>query len=184
MKRADLETAAAVLRAGGIVAYPTESCYGLGCDPDNHGAVRRLLRLKRRDWRQGLILIADHADRLQRYLAPLPAPVSARLDASWPGPFTWLVPARPRVSPWLRGDHDSLAVRVTAHRGASTLCRAARRAIVSTSANRHGRPPALSAAAVRREFGAELDYILVGALGGQSRPSRICDAVSGALIRA
>lgn len=184
MKRADLETAAAVLRAGGIVAYPTESCYGLGCDPDNHGAVRRLLRLKRRDWRHGLILVADHAGRLQRYLAPLHPPAGAHLAATWPGPFTWLVPARPRVSPWLRGSHDSLAVRVTAHAGAASLCRAARRAIVSTSANRHGRRPALSAGAVRREFGAELDYILVGTLGGEDRPTQIRDAVTGTLIRA
>jgi len=184
MKRADLDAAAAVLRAGGIVAYPTESCYGLGCDPDNHRAVRRLLHLKRRNWRQGLILIADHPARLARYLAPLSAGAQARVGASWPGPFTWLVPARARVSPWLRGDHDSLAVRVTAHRGAATLCRGARRAIVSTSANRHGRPPALSAEAVRREFGDALDFVLVGILGGAPRPTQIRDAETGALVRA
>ena len=106
-----------------------------------------------------------------------------RGDATWPGPYTWLLPAWPRVSRWLRGRHDSVGLRLTAHTGAAALCRQVGGALVSTSANRHGRPPALSAAAVRREFAGQVDYILEGRLGGMEKPSVIRDARTGAVLR-
>jgi L-threonylcarbamoyladenylate synthase len=183
VRRSDLERAAAVLRAGGIVAYPTEACYGLGCDPRRHDAVRRLLRIKRRPWDMGLILIADDLARLRPYLAPLSDDLRRRVSATWPGPVTWVLPARPSTSRWLRGRHDGLAVRVTAHPGAAALCRQARSALVSTSANRHGRTPALSAAAVRRELGHYVDFILPGQLGGLARPTEIRDGLTGRVLR-
>jgi L-threonylcarbamoyladenylate synthase len=181
---AALAEAARVIGAGGVVAYPTESCYGLGCDPRRHAAVARILRLKRRTWQQGLILIADHPDRLRPWLAPVPVAVWDKVTAVWPGPVSWLLPARAGVSPWLRGVHDTLAVRVTAHAGAAALARHAARAIVSTSANRHGQRPARSAQEVRRVFGAAVDYVLEGPLGAAERPSEIRDARTDAVIRA
>jgi L-threonylcarbamoyladenylate synthase len=184
LTRNELERAAAVLRAGGIVAYPTEACYGLGCDPRRHDAVRRLLRIKHRSWQSGLILIADDFTRLAPYLVPLGQDLRRRVFASWPGPVTWVLPARTATSHWLRGRHDGLAVRVTAHGGAAALCRHARSALVSTSANRHGRPPALSAAAVRRELGRDVDYILPGSLGGLARPTEIRDGLTDRIVRA
>lgn len=184
MNRSELVRACAVLRRGGIVAYPTESCYGLGCDPRNHAAVRRLLALKRRHWSLGLILIADRFERLAPYLSSVAPARAGAAAASWPGPYTWLWPARPAVSRWLRGAHDTLAVRVTAHTGAGNLCRYFRAALVSTSANRHGRPPARSAGEVVRDFGDSIDYVLPGALGASPRPTEIRDLLSGKVVRA
>lgn len=180
----DLREAAALVRRGGIVAYPTEACYGLGCDPRNHAAVHRLLAIKRRHWSAGLILIADRFERLAPYLADVPPPLAARAQATWPGPHTWLWPARRGVSRWLRGEHDSLAVRVTAHDGAARLCRCLCAPLVSTSANRHGHAPALTADAVRRAFGAEVDCVLAGALGASPRPTEIRDLLTGEVLRA
>jgi L-threonylcarbamoyladenylate synthase len=173
-----------LLRTGGVIAYPTEAVYGLGCDPDDEIAVRRILALKRRPAAKGLILIAADFEQLKPYLLP---PGDAELDrirAVWPGPVTWLLPARPEVPRWLRGDHETLAVRVTAHPLSAELCRAFGKPLVSTSANRAGRPPARTALAVRRQLGRGVDLVLNGRLGASARPSEIRDLASGRVIRA
>ena len=182
MHTTDLRAAAEVIKAGGVVAYPTESCYGLGCDPRQHLAVRRLLHLKRRRWEQGLILISATLQQLLRYV-DCDKRQLLQADAVWPGPVTWLMPARSGVSPWLTGANATIAVRITAHRGAASLCKHAGMALVSTSANRHGRPPARSAGAVYREFGDKVDFILAGNLGGRENPSEIRDLVTNQVIR-
>ncbi len=184
MNAESLRQAVRVIAEGGIVAYPTESCYGLGCDPRQHRTVRRLLRLKRRPRALGLIILAGDIEQLHGYIDLRTSPMLERVVRTWPGPHTWLLPARPSVSVWIRGRHASVAVRVTAHPGAAVLCRRARRAIVSTSANRHGRPPARSAAGVRREFGDDVDFVLEGTLGGLASATEIRDAVDNSLVRA
>jgi L-threonylcarbamoyladenylate synthase len=166
-----------------VVAYPTEAVFGLGCDPLNRVAVERLLALKGRPAAKGLILIAAGLDQLEPFLDQVPAAAMARVLATWPGPRTWLLPGRADVPAWVRGEHRSVAVRVTAHPLAAALCRAAGMALVSTSANRAGRRPCRTALAVRRAFGGELDYLLPGAVGGQARPTAIRDALSGAVLR-
>ena len=143
----------------------------------------RLLALKGRGAEKGLILIAADLSQLEPYLLPLTANLREQVEATWPGPVTWLLPALPEVPQWLRGDHDTLAVRVTDHPLAAALCRASGTALVSTSANRSGRPPARSALAVQRLFGDGLDQILHGPLGGLERPTQIRDARSGAILR-
>lgn len=103
---------------------------------------------------------------------------------SWPGPVTWILPAAANTSKWLTGEHNGIAVRVTAHPLSRELCRTYRGAIVSTSANRQGRDPAKSARQVSKEFtGTEIDYILQGELGGRDKPSRIIDGLSGEVLR-
>ncbi len=179
-----IRQAARALCDGGIIAYPTEAVYGLGCDPDNATAVRRILALKQRSPRHGLILVAAEYEQLQRYLAPLPDAVTARLLASWPGPQTWVVPAAPECPLWLSGEHDSIAVRVSAHPVVRALCAAADMAVISTSANRRGHPPARSALACRMRFGDRLDVVVAGKTGGQEKPTAIRDALSGNTIRA
>ena len=87
-----LKCAVSVLQRGGIVAYPTEAVYGLGCDPDNPEALDRLIATKGRDARKGFILIASRIEQLEPYIQPLDAVISERLAATWPGPVTWLVP--------------------------------------------------------------------------------------------
>lgn len=182
--RFQLAQAVRVLRAGGIVAYPTEAVYGLGCDPLDGYAVQRLLNLKQRPADKGLILIAARFDQLEPYLLPLTAAQRKRILPTWPGPNTWVLPCRPETPFWLRGRHDSLAVRVTAHPGSAALCTAWGGALVSTSANVSTLPPARSALRVRHQFGDDLDYLLPGALGGARQPTRIRDGVSGRTLRA
>ncbi|MGH8273929.1 MAG: L-threonylcarbamoyladenylate synthase, partial [Gammaproteobacteria bacterium] len=88
-----IEHAAAAIRAGGVVAYPTEGVWGLGCHPRNEAAVKRILVLKQRSREQGLILLAADEAQLAHYVAPFPPEMASRIRASWPGPVTWLVPA-------------------------------------------------------------------------------------------
>lgn len=171
------------LREGAVIAYPTEGVWGLGCDPFNRDAVELLLALKRRPSAKGLILIAADASMLSPLLDPLPAALRQQLDASWPGPNTWIVPDPDHLSPpWIRGRHDSLAVRVTAHPQAARLSREFGGPIVSTSANPAGLAPALTAHAVRRYFG-RLVMIMPGATGGSKTPSTIRDLCSGRVLR-
>lgn len=179
----DLEQALRVLRAGGVIAYATEGVWGLGCDPLNQQAVRRLLDLKQRSEAKGLIMIAATVDQLEPWLSGLDTTQREAVLLTWPGPYTWIVPVAD-APVWLSGEHESLALRVSAHAGVQQLCLAWGAALVSTSANRSGQPALMSADAVREEFGNELDFILPGELGGDARPSEIRDAVSGIVLRA
>lgn len=178
-----LRAAADCVRAGGVIAYPTEAVYGLGCDPLDGDAVFRLLAIKQRPLAHGLILIGADFSQLAPYVGPVPAPVMKRVRATWPGPVTWLLPAAPGIPYWLCGAHATIAVRVTAHPLAAALCRAAGHALVSTSANRHRRPAARTHLQVERQLGAELDYVLNGKVGPRKRPSEIRDALSGRIVR-
>jgi len=169
-------------RSGGLIAYPTESCFGLGCDPHNPRAVRNLLRLKARPQAKGLILIAADPNQLRGFIVPLDETQQAKVEATWPGPNTWLAPAGPQAGRWLRGEHATLAVRVTAHPGAAALCRALGSALVSTSANRAGQQPLKTAAACRSAFGEQV-LVVPGRIGGSKKPSTIRDLASGRIIR-
>ncbi len=175
--------AARVLRAGGVVAYPTEAVYGLGCLPEDEAAVGRILALKRRSWRKGLLLIAADVETLARYVALERSPLAAEILASWPGAATWVLPARPGVSALITGGRGSVGVRVTAHAGARLLCLRAGSALVSTSANLSRRPPARTALAARRAVGACVDYVLPGPVGGQAKPTAIRDGMTGRVLR-
>ena len=172
-----------MVHGGGIIAYPTEAVYGLGCDPLDAQAVFRLLAIKQRPLESGLILISSDMSQLHPYIRPLEPATLRRITATWPGPVTWLVPARAETPVWLRGRHDSIAVRITAHPLAAALCNALGQALVSTSANRHGRPPARTALQVRRRLGDAIDLVIPGATGSQSRPTEIRDARTGRVIR-
>lgn len=173
---------AAYLKRGGLIAYPTESCYGLGCDPANRAAVLRLLKLKRRPQRKGLILIASHYHQVARYLQPLAPADQARLQHEGAQAVTCLMPVRPSCPHWLRGTHDTLAVRLTAHPFARQLCRSADSALVSTSANRSGQRPAKTYADCRRLFGNKV-WVLRGRVGKRKQPSTIRAWSDGKIIR-
>lgn len=179
-----LRTARRILQAGGIVAYPTEAVFGLGCDPLNPDAVMRLLAIKQRPWQKGLILIASSPEQLEPFLLPLTGDSEEMVYGSWPGPVTWLLPCRPEVPYWLRGEHRTLAVRVTAHPLAAAFCESFGSPIVSTSANLAGHEPARSALRVQCALGDRVDYILHGALGDLAQPTEIRDAQTGRIVRA
>lgn len=171
------------LRAGGVIAYPTEAVWGLGCEPFDEDACRRLLALKRRDWRKGLIVIAADVAQLQPYLGALDAAQLKPALDSWPGPATWLVPAAPTVPSWVRGEHDSIAVRVTAHPVAAALCRAYGGALISTSANLAGHEPARTRVQLAARLGAEIDAVVPGRVGERKSPTSIRDLLTGKLLR-
>lgn len=173
----------AYLRRGGVIAYATESCYGLGCDPRNARAVARILALKGRPRTKGLILIGAEPGQFRRYLAPIPASVSQRLGEWWPGPNTLLLQKSRRCPPWLSGKFTKLAVRVTAHAEAARLCHFLDMALVSTSANRSGQRSLRTADQCRRQFGQRV-LVLEGHIGRRKRPSTILDPLGGGVLRA
>lgn len=179
-----IRKAAAVLRSGGLVAYPTEGVYGLGCDPLDANAVLRLLEVKHRPMHKGLILIAARFAHLEPFIGQLSSAEYDKAMATWPGPVTWVMPARPDTPKWLRGNHASIAVRVTAHPLAASLCQAFGGAIVSTSANLAGRPPARNALQARLRTGSGADYVLCGETGGRQAPTPIFDVRNGSRLRA
>ncbi|MBS0589037.1 MAG: Sua5/YciO/YrdC/YwlC family protein [Proteobacteria bacterium] len=173
------------LKSGGVIAYPTEAVFGLGCDPLDEAAVTRVFALKQRPPTQGVLLIAADFAQVEPFidLRDTSKAAIARAQTTWPGPHTWIFPRSQTTPTWLARGHAGIALRVTAHPLAAALCRAFGGALVSTSANRHGEPPARSAEAVRAAFGDELAYILAGETGGQARPTPIRNAVSGEEIR-
>lgn len=173
---------AAYLKRGGIIAYPTESCYGFGCDPRNRRAVQRILRLKQRPQRKGLILIASDYRQVARYLQPLTSAEQARLRQNGAQAVTNLMPVKPSCPRWLRGAHDTLAVRLTAHPFAKRLCRSAGSALVSTSANLGGRRATKTYAECQRQFGKKV-WVLPGRVGKRKRPSTIRAWLGDRIVR-
>lgn len=171
------------LGSGGVIAYPTETVYGLGCDPFNAAAVLHLLALKQRSIRHGVILIAARLEQLEPLLLPLAAAVRKRVGRPSTPAVTWVLPALTDTPAWLTGDHDSLAVRVSSHPVAVELCEYWGGPLVSSSANLHGKTPATSPLAVRKAFDGQLDYILHGIGHASNVPSSVRDGLTGNILR-
>ncbi len=175
-----------VFQQGGLFAYPTEAVYGIGCDPENEAAVTRLLALKQRPLNKGLILVAADISQVTNYLKLQPG--TRRLLLA-PSDTTYVFPASKQTPVWLTGDFDTLAVRISKHPLVHELCLVLESAIVSTSANMTGQPPAMDFDAVQ-QLARQLpetdtfDAILKGETMGQQKPSRIVDAISGTILRA
>ena len=180
-----LDTATAVerLQAGLVIAYPTEAVYGLGCDPCNEAAVRKLLLLKGRHESAGLVLIASDFSQLKPWIADVEETLVQKAIHTWPGPVTWLFPRAKGVADYVAGKHKTVAVRITAHEPSRKLCRAFGSALISTSANHTSAKPARSAEEVRSYFGSDIAGILAGDLGSGDKPSEIRDLVSNRIIR-
>lgn len=169
------------LLGGGIIAYPTEGIYGLGCLPDDGDAIVRLLGIKQRKPSKGLILIVSDVAYLDGWVAPedrrrLPHPDAAQ-------PVTWVVRPTPQVPAIVRGDNEGLAVRITTNAVAAAICDEVEAPIVSTSANVEGRPAARNRFVLRRQFGSLVDYIVPGDCGPVSGASEIRHLHSGKIIR-
>ena len=180
--RIQLCRATRIISSGGVIAYPTEAVFGLGCDPDSREGVQRILDMKQRSVSAGLILIASDREQLHRWIAPLPEEQRC-LDAVSPTAITWIVTAHPRTPYWVSGGRSTVAVRITRHPVAAALCRYSQTALISTSANRHGRAPARSRLAVRKQLGAGVDYIVPGTLGTDAGPTEIRVARTGDVLR-
>lgn len=171
-----------VLYSGGVIAYPTEAVWGVGCNPLHSSAVERLLELKQRPVEKGLILVAGDIQQFDFLLWDLPQGQMAKLQLSWPGPNTWLVPHQGRLPPWITGNHATVALRVSAHPLVRQLCNACG-PLVSTSANPAGRPPARTRLRIEQYFHGQLDDVVPGTLGSQRNPSIIRDLQTDTVIR-
>ncbi|WP_038052649.1 Sua5/YciO/YrdC/YwlC family protein [Thermomonas fusca] len=183
--QAALAPAFVALRNGGLIAYPTEGVWGLGCDPRSEAAVLRLLTLKQRDVAKGLILIASNEAQLAPFIdtALLGQAQLAEVRASWPGPNTWIVPASKDAPRWITGAHDGIAVRVTEHPLVRALCDGFGGALVSTSANIASRPSPRTREELDPRIVAGVDAVTDGETLGRAQPSTIRDARSGAVLR-
>lgn len=179
-----LQSACGYLNQGGVIAYPTEAVWGLGCDPGNELAIQRLLSIKQRPVEKGLILVAANMAQIQGLLVGLSKKQLADLQSSWPGPITWLIPDNQQhYSHWVKGNHSKVAIRVSAHPLVQQLCEAFGRPLVSTSANFAGAPAIRDEAELKAAFGDTIDYIVPGELGDASSVSEIRDLVTGDILR-
>lgn len=201
MDKTILNQACAHLRSGDVIAYPTEAVWGFGCDPFNAGAVQRTLLMKQRPESKGLILVVADMAQIQPLLADLSPPDLAALTDTWPGPVTWLIPDPHGLFPhWIKGEHSSVAIRVSAHPVVQALCRGFGGPIVSTSANRGGEPEIRTRKELEAAFGtrssddrdgsddssglsSKVDFIVPGDLGEQSQPSEIRDLTTRKTLR-
>ncbi|MCW8887181.1 MAG: L-threonylcarbamoyladenylate synthase [Motiliproteus sp.] len=179
-----LKQAVRILRHGGVIAYPTEAVWGLGCDPWDRDAVMRILAIKKRPVEKGLILVASDLDQLGPLVANLSCSERLLLEQKSNHPTTWIIPDESNFIPyWIKGLHQEVAVRVSDHSGVKRLCRHYDGMLVSTSANLAGQPEATNQHQLRSMLGRSFDYLLPGTLGGFNRPSEIKVLRSGQTLR-
>lgn len=171
------------LKRGACIAYPTEAVWGLGCNPSDIDAIKNILRIKQRPMEKGLILAAASIDQVAYLLEGIESAILEKMKQSWPGHVTWLVPHNDKVSPWVSGDSDKVAIRVSAHPVVQALCSSYGAAIVSTSANPAGLPSACTEAEVKHYFSEEPLVYAPGTVGSEARPSTIIDAHTGKVLR-
>lgn len=181
----DCGDAVNALNEGGVIAYPTEGVFGLGCDPDNSEALKRLITLKRRSKNKGLILIAGNYSQLLPYVDDNAITQDKRFTvlSRWPGAITQVMPANSNINPLLTGEFTTIAVRVTQHPLVIELCRQFNKPIVSTSANISGNDAATQWQDLDQELLNTLDYVVKADTLGLSRPSKIIDALTGEVLR-
>ncbi|QJC31683.1 hypothetical protein GJT88_01290 [Enterobacteriaceae endosymbiont of Donacia tomentosa] len=175
------------LKMGKIIAYPTESVFGLGCDPDNKEAVYTLLSIKKRDINKGLILVASKYQQLLNYIneKKITKNQKKKILATWPGMITWIIPTSSNTPNWLIGNFTSIAVRVSKHPLIQNLCNGFGKPIVSTSANISGMSPCSTSKEVLKHFKKVKKDILIlnGKTGNYNKPSEIRDGITNFVIR-
>lgn len=170
-----VERAVGCLRQGGIVAFPTETCYGLAVDPFSCSAVASLFRVKKRHAEKPLLLLIDSQERLPAIVTAIPPEYIPLMDQYWPGPLTLVFPARKEISRQVTGNTGTVGVRISPHPLALELVRKMAQPLTATSANISGFPPARSAAEVLAMFHDRLDYIL----DGGETAAGLCSTVLG-----
>ena len=175
----------AAYQQGGILAYPTEAVFGLGCDPDNQAAVEKLLVIKQRPVEKGLILLAANYSQLLPYVddEKLSAQQRALILSRWPDGITQVLPAKATLGKYLTGQFDTIAVRVTSQPDVVALCNATNKPIVSSSCNTTGKTPARSYQEIEPVICQQIDFIIKGQTLGFTQPSTIIDGLTGETFR-
>ena len=175
------------LSRGAVIGYPTDTIWGLGCNPLDPQSVARILQIKQRPVDKGLILLSSRLEFCEDYIE-LGQVQRDIIEAPVERPTTWLVEASDACPPWIRGNHATVAVRITDHPLLRYLCGRLQSPLVSTSANHAGKSTARSALQLRRQFRDQLDFIVTGFEAGgfntgDARPSEIKSLTSGNLLR-
>jgi L-threonylcarbamoyladenylate synthase len=173
--------AAHIIRSGGIIAYPTDTIYGLGCDPHNADAVDSINLLKQRPPNKPFILLAGHIDQI----APLItiSKEQKNLITQAAEPTSWIVTASPHAPAWLTDKQNSLTIRISNNAIVKKLCGVLGHAIVSTSANPAGKKPASNSLELHQYFHNHVDKILASQKKLTARPSKIIRLCDNRIIR-
>ncbi|GAA0208434.1 L-threonylcarbamoyladenylate synthase [Kangiella japonica] len=184
-----IKRAVNLMEQDGVIAYPTEAVFGLGCLPFSTDAIERILQIKNRPWHKGLILVASDIAQIEPFVDEnyhdLLVCFDSYADPNEPDqPVTWLLPKSDIVLPLVCGDHEKIAIRLCKHPIVEALCDEAQSVIVSTSANRAGYPEMKRTEEVRNKMSQQLDMVVSGAVGGYDRPSKIIDAQTQQVLRA
>jgi L-threonylcarbamoyladenylate synthase len=172
---AAIEDAAAVLRADGVVAFPTETFYGLGAAALQPAGVRRIVEVKGRREGKPLLVLVDSVAMAERVAARVPPPARALMDRHWPGALTLVLPARPGIPAEVTAGSGTIGVRLSAHPVARALVSALGGPVTAPSANPSDRPPPTTAAGVVAYFGDALDLVLDGGATPGGEPSTVLD---------
>lgn len=172
-----------ILQTSGVIAYPTETVWGLGCDPFDGAALTRIMSIKQRDAHKGLILVGANIEQFAFLLEGLAPELIEKIRTPSNRPTTWLVPHNGKVHPLVHGQFSTVAIRISSHPIVKTLCEQIGGPIVSTSANESGKPTLKNALQIQKFLGPKLDFILSGPLGSHQQASRIIDLHSGRIIR-
>ena len=178
-----LQHASDIIQQGGIIAYPTEGVYGLGCDPFNQQAVQKILSLKQRSVAKGLLVIAADWQQVVALTTSVDSTLLQNALIRWSQqPVTFLFPHSDTAPAWITGDSDSIGLRLTLHPVAKRLCELAG-PLVSTSANVSGHIAARTAAEVRFYFPVGIDVVIDAPIGDLNKPTPIIDVVTGQAVR-
>ena len=176
----EIRRAAELLRAGGLVAFPTETVYGLGADASNPKAVARLYAVKRRPPEHPVIIHFASADEAFSWAREVPAPARKLSERYWPGPLTLILKRSVLAQDFVTGGQDTVGLRVPSHAIARDLLSAFGGGIAAPSANRFGLVSPTTAAHVREDLGAEVDLVLEGGPSHVGIESTIVDLSAGA----
>ena len=182
MIKGDCAGAISCLKSGGIIAYPTEAVYGLGCDPYNQDSVKKITQIKKRESNKSYILVASELNQLTNLINI--NNLSEEVLDSWPGHSTWLIKPKKNIPSWLIDNENGLiAIRISSHPEIVELCQFFKNPIISTSANISGNKVLKNHQDVERILGSYLDYLVLGNIGEYPEPSMIKDMKTGKVIR-
>lgn len=174
-----IQYAAHQIRHGGVIVYPTETVYGLGCDPMSFTAIAYLNHLKQRERGKGLILIGDTLDLFEDYVAALSDSQKKQISQT-DDPTSWIVMAKDSLPDWLTNPQRTVAIRITHHPVVTKLCQQLGHPIVSTSANPRGKKTCRNALQAHKYFHDKVDAILIddNHLSGQASYIKRLDNLS------